>query len=338
MLTRMKLLIPETIEYFDYRYSILKFVSLKGPIGRRAISKELGISERTVRNELNVLVDFKYLETTSRGMIITNLGNHVLEELKELDEELHLNNDINDKISCKLGINKCIISDMPLSSEFGRFEVGEICSDELLEHLSDGDVLGVTGGRTVRIFAEALNSEKKYPGVSVIAARGAVGNILEYQADSIAYMVAKKLGAEYLSINIPDTLDDDFLHTLRYDPEINNALNYLSEMNILVMSVGRADTMGSKRRIRELESKYLLEKKAVLESFGSYYDIEGKRVFESDSILNIEDFKRIPTVILIAGGEEKAEAVISFSKVRKDVTLVMDKACALKILELVKSH
>ena len=104
------------------------------------------------------------------------------------------------------------------------------------------------------------------------------------------------------------------------------------------MSVGRADTMGSKRRIRELESKYLLEKKAVLESFGSYYDIEGKRVFESDSILNIEDFKRIPTVILIAGGEEKAEAVISFSKVRKDVTLVMDKACALKILELVKSH
>ena len=335
MIQKIKLLIPEAVEYFEIRYSILKLIAQNEPMGRRAISKELDLPERKVRNELLNLENLGYLITTTRGMSITNNGKRVLIDLKDIAEEIYLFDELAEKIESILKIDKCLISDFSITSEFGKREIANLVSKEILSNLKENSILGITGGRTMNIISEGLKTDRKYPNVIVVPARGSIGRRLEDQADSVAYKIANKLGAENLNMQIPDTLDDDFLKTLRYDPEIGRAMDYLTRLDILVMGIGRADNMGRKRQLRELETRYLLEKKAVSEAFGSYYDIKGNSVLESDSLLDIKDFKNIPKVIEIAGGKDKAQAVISFTRVRNDISLILDKDCADEILSCV---
>ena len=45
----------------------------------------------------------------------------------------------------------------------------------------------------------------------------------------------------------------------------------------------------------------------------------------------MEDFLSINDAIAVAGGEEKAEAIIAISQLRKDLVLVIDEAAANKI-------
>lgn len=338
MIGNLRLLMPDFLEQFELRYSLLKMISINGPIGRRTLGSELKVVESKIRSELNFLLGMGYISVASKGVSILPKGDMVLNELKDYSIEIKRMDKLAETLEEILSISHCVVSETPFKTELGKAEVGRIASEELLKNIEADTILGVTGGDTMKLLSDNLKPKEKYCDISVVSARGTLDNNLENQSDLIAYQIAKKLGASYKGINLPDSLDEGFLNTLRNDPEIRNALDEIAKIKVLTIGVGRADVMGKKRSLRELEYKYLIEKRAVVEAFGNYFNIDGDLVFKSDSLLSIEDFHKIPKVIEVAAGPEKADAIIAFSKVRGDITLVTDRSCAEEIIKKVTSH
>lgn len=80
----LKRITPEIIEIFERRYDILKNVKYYQPIGRRMLAERVKLSERIVRNEVDILRSLGLLTITENGTFLTNEGEDLLEKLSNI--------------------------------------------------------------------------------------------------------------------------------------------------------------------------------------------------------------------------------------------------------------
>src|SRR5690606_31482286 len=100
----------------------------------------------------------------------------------------------------------------------------------------------------------------------------------------------------------------------------------------IIHGVGEAITM-AKRRKSSSELLALLEKEeAVAEAFGYYFNREGDIVYKTQVIgLRLEDVRQAKHVIAVAGGRNKAAAILAFLKSGVQDVLVTDEGAALEM-------
>ncbi len=78
----------------------------------------------------------------------------------------------------------------------------------------------------------------------------------------------------------------------------------------------------------------LEEKKAVAEAFGYYFNLEGQIVYKTSSIgVDIKDLDRIGTIMAVAGGKSKADAITAVMAQHRHTILVTDEGAAKAIAE-----
>ena len=337
LLELIKSIAPEVTDIIERRYMILRTIYFNQPIGRRAIAVQLGIGERIIRNEVNILKDQGLLSIEIMGMYVTKEGKALIDELQETYKCLKGVIDLQDKLERLLGVEKVII--VPGNSNENELvlkEMGKITSSTIKALLQDKDIVGITGGNTMAAVAEEMVEVDKPNDVLVIPARGGLGRELETQANSIAAKIGKKLGGSYRLLNVPDTLDKEALEIIIKNNEIKESIDLINNISILVFGIGRADTMAHRRNLSQDRIDSFIKLGAVSEAFGHYFDINGKELWEYKTIgLSLDKFKEIKNVIGVAGGSEKAESIMAITSVRKDITLVTDESAARRILELV---
>ena len=105
----LKKITPEIIEIVEKRYLILRAISYNQPIGRRALSSELGFKERTVRDEISILKNEGLLNIDLVGMNITEEGEKILHNLQSIYGELKGIPDLEERLARKLNINNLVI-------------------------------------------------------------------------------------------------------------------------------------------------------------------------------------------------------------------------------------
>jgi central glycolytic genes regulator len=81
-------IVPEIVKKAQQRYNILRGIYYNQPIGRRALAKILGLSERTIRNDLEFFEKNSFIEISPAGTRITRIGEEFLIELDEYIKEL----------------------------------------------------------------------------------------------------------------------------------------------------------------------------------------------------------------------------------------------------------
>ncbi|RKD29110.1 sugar-binding transcriptional regulator [Thermohalobacter berrensis] len=332
-----KKIIPEMIEILEKRYNILRSIYYNEPIGRRTIAARLDIGERVVRTEVNVLKKQGLLEIKSSGMHITEEGKELIDQLKEFMHALKDLNTLEEKLEKKLNIKKVII--VPGSYDEDEHvikDIGKRAAKFISDIVKNGNIIGVTGGTTMANVVEEIPPLKDKKDVLVLPARGGLGKYVETQSNNIAAKLAQRLGGKYKLLHVPDNIGKEALETLLQVPEINNVIKTIKNINVLVFGIGRADVMAKRRKLRKEVIDKLMERGAVAEAFGYYFNTEGKKVWESSTVgLSLCDFKEIDTVIGVAGGTTKAEAIIAISTLRNDMTLITDEGAAKKILSIV---
>ncbi len=84
---------------------------------------------------------------------------------------------------------------------------------KLLQELLEPDsVVAISGGSTMAAIAEEMPILPFNP--TVVPARGGVGEVVEYQANVIASVLAERLSGSYKMLHLPDGLSQDSLHML----------------------------------------------------------------------------------------------------------------------------
>lgn len=326
-------LIPQAIELMKKRYAILNQISLSESIGRRALSNKLNLTERVVRSEVEFLKEQGFINIDTSGMSITNDGEEMIKSLKDIINDIMGLSTLEEKVRNKLGVKKVLL----VSSDYKEDVLKNVvrCGAEyFLGILKDEDVVAITGGSTVREFANNIKTDKKYPHVRVVPARGSMGKDIEHQSNNVVATVSKKLNSKYKLLHIPDELGEEAMKTITREPEIKRTLDYMKKTDILVFGIGKADEMAKKRRIEEDKLDYIINKGGVGEAFGHFFDKNGEIVFKLNTVaIDLETFKNIKENIAICSGVNKVDALIALTNINKNIVVVTDEDSANEILK-----
>lgn len=328
--------IPEIREILLTRYEILNYIKVKRRVGRRAISNELRMSERLVRDEAKILKDLDLVDINSKGISVTEKGDAMLltfsKEYRELNEISEITRSINEILNLK---NVIVVPSLEESEEDAFKNIG-IAASHILEKLLKSDyTIGVTGGRTMYAVSREVLAKKEDLNLKVIPARGSIGTNANYQADTVASNFAKRLNASYYNYPVPDTLSRETINLLLNTKEVSEVHKMLKDLDILFFGIGRADVMARRRNLNEEEISGIVDDGACGEAFGHYFDIDGNIISKQDSIgIDLEEFLKIPNVVGVAAGEKKAKALIAIANLREDIYLVVDDKLAREVIKI----
>lgn len=320
------------------RYTILKQIYLNGTIGRRSLANVLDMSERVVRSETEILKEQGLIDVATSGMKVTEDGIELLENLSDIMDEIMGLSTLEDKLKKLLGIKKVIL--VPGDYEQNKsvlVDVSKSAADYFIKILREDDVVSVTGGTTLLEFSKNIKDDKIFSDVTVVPARGSVGTNVETQSNNIVANISKSLHSKYELLNLPDKLCKESMNLLTQEPEIKKTLDLLHKSNIVVFGVGRADEMLVRRNTPEEKSEMILKKDAIGESFGYYFNRDGKIVYKLNTIgIDLETVNKARDVITIFAGAKKAEAFLAISKIIKEnLVLVTDEVSGKRLLELI---
>lgn len=336
-----KQLLPDLMEILEKRYKILHQIMLSDVIGRRTLAVSLNMTERVLRAETDLLKAQGLIEIENVGMRISESGRKLLESLEPVAKEIFGLADLEEKIRSAYGLRRVII--VPGDSEtspIAKRELGRAGARALLSVMSGNDVVAVTGGTTLAEVAVHLTppANLSLKQSWFVPARGGLGESLEIQANTIASGMAKRVGAGYRLLHVPDLLGKEAYDSLVQDPTIHDIVDMIREARIVVHGIGDAMEMALRRKLDISVIEELQKDGALAESYGYYFDKDGVVVHKMMTLgLRLEDIKRADNVVAIAGGKSKASAIQAVLRFGQEDILVTDEAAAEEIVKELES-
>ena len=320
----IKKIAPDLTEEMIKRYRVLKTVRLLQPCGRRLVVLSLGMTERTVRSEIERLSAQALVHISKLGMSLTEEGMEVLEGLETIFSALTGLSILEERLTDALGAQKVFIAQGDSdSSERAKKEMGQLAARVLSENTTEDLRIAIAGGSAMAELVQAA-PESAVPMAKMVL-----------PADTLAARLAEKLQADYRLLHLPDNLSPRVLEEMKKDPDISETIAEMEQANILLLGVGNALELAEKRRLDEAVRKQLEKDNAVAEACGYYFDGAGKVVYETRSIgIDFNDIDKMDCIILVAGGKKKAESLLAVSHSIPNGIFVTDEGAALEMLRL----
>ena len=332
----MRKLAPDLIGEMARRALILERISAMQPVGRRQLAVKLNITEREIRNTSSLLKDMGYIELSPSGMTLTPKAEEILDTARRFSREMSGLTEMENLLASKLPADRVVIAPGNADEDPQVIaDVGRLCAVRLRGMLQNGNTLAVTGGRTMAAVAKGMQSPNPL-NIMVVPARGGLGGSVETQANTLAEEIAGRLGGHYRLIHLPDHLDNEALREMLKLPEVCEAMEFLNRADIVLHGIGKAEDSVRLRGMSHTKRAILGNGNARGECFGSFFDIEGKCLFEASGIV-FDPAKVKPSCrfVAAAAGESKAEAIISVLRNRRRALLVTDQGAAERILALI---
>lgn len=333
----LQVFIPKEMDTLKRRYSILNSIQLFQPVGRRSLAQRLNFSEKAIRSDMEYFKNEGFIRVTSLGMEIEPSGSEILENLKDFIKHVEGLSGIEERVrqilECK---DLLIVSGDADQSEEAKINIANAASKVLLEHINRNSIVALTGGSTVhRVIKQLKPTQLDYPDVLIVPARGSLGNNIEYHANTLVSVLAKKINCKYSLLNIPDNLSQKALESVRQEPDILNTISSILKANIIIYGIGNIDEMAVRRSLEEETVQYLKDHHAVAEVLGNYFNKSGDVVYTSRSIgITIDEMKDLNFPIAVAGGSSKADAILAVRKFVAKGCLIIDEGAAKKIIEV----
>lgn len=333
----LRLLAPEFPEILVRRYRILRKIYYSAPVGRRTLAAYFQVGERVLRREVAVLREQGLVKVEPRGISLTALGKTaVLSITPDLKSFLGLNV-LENKLLKLLKVRRVLVVPGDLEKdEIVLQEMGRAAARILRECLVADMVLAVSGGTSCAAVADMLPETPGPPGITVVPARGGLGEVVDYQANTIAARVALKLDARYRLLYLPDSLSDAALQLLLQEKKIKEVVSLINTARVLLHGIGGAEDMARRRGAGPEELQRLCRRGAVGEVFGVFYNCRGEIVERIPSLgLYHEGLdQRVHNAIVVAGGRKKARAIAAVVGNHPRDLLVLDEGAAREILRL----
>ncbi|RBW71619.1 sugar-binding transcriptional regulator [Bacillus taeanensis] len=333
LLNVQKKLVPDLFDVMTKRYRILQYIRLMEPIGRRSLASSLDITERVLRSEVSFLKEQGLLDIAPQGMSLTKEGNYLFHHLEEVMKEISGLKALEEALKKRLQLSEVIVvpgdSDEAswVKKEMGRFAVAI-----LKARLKNQAVIAVTGGTTLAAVAEMMTPEPRLE-LLFVPARGGLGEQVENQANTICAKMASKAMGDYRLLHVPDQLSEEAYQSLIAEPNVKERLELIQSARMVIHGIGEANTMAVRRKSSQKVQDKIAESEAVAEAFGYYFDQEGKVVHKVKTIgLQLDDLEKCETVIAVAGGTSKANAIDAYMKRGPKSILVTDEGAAKALL------
>ncbi|WP_432360541.1 sugar-binding transcriptional regulator [Sporosarcina sp. UB5] len=332
-------LVPEMMELLHQRYKVLKFIEVAGPIGRRPLGQMANISERECRNLLEAMRTEGLIRVAKEGATITNEGATVLHSLGPTIDEWTGQGVVARRLGELLGIKsvKIVPGDCDENPAVKSL-IGKEAATEFSNRIGDGQIIAVTGGSSVAAIPPHLHSIDNPDRLHFIAARGGVGDDIGLQANVIAATFAEASGGTYSTFYYPESLSAEAHEVFKREPTAIRMMEMYEKTDCVLHGIGEALRMADMRNTTEDECLHLQENGAKGEAFGYYFDRNGHVVHRIRTVgIQTEQLKNVPLIIAVAGGNSKADAILSYmASAPRQTILVTDEGAARAMLEKIE--
>lgn len=325
-------LVPEMLELMMERYRLLKLVKAAGPVGRRTLGEASNMTEREIRTMLDHLRAQRLINVSKIGASITVEGIKVLHALETTIDNLSRLSMLAQKLKETLGIQSVKVVDSTTENS----SLGIEAAKQFMNNIGDGKTVAVTGGTSIALIPKYIKNSMIQNDLLFVAARGGVGEEIGLQANVIAASFAEACDSTYKAFYYPEALSEEAHKVFLKDPDILKMIDLYNTTDCVLHGIGDAQTMAKLRSSSIEEQQLLFEKGAKGESFGYYFDRSGKEVHRIRTVgIQTEQLQKVPLIIAVAGGEKKAEAILSYmASAPKQTILVTDENAANEMLRL----
>ena len=291
------------------------------------IAKELWVSRATVANLLTRAKD--------DGLVTVSLRPDLLSRLTYARE-----------LRARFNLSEVYLVPTPEHMVEGEVQrsLGQAAALYLENALKPGEVLGTAWGATMLEVARALRSSP-VEGLVVAQSLGSLNSGEGFNPIRVAALMAEKLEARVYHLYVPAVVESvEVKDILLRDRTIRAALEMARSASKLILGVGKVAHNATVVRAGFLDVQTMDElgaKGAVGDLSGRYFDLQGQPVVvEADERivgLSWDDLHKIRPVIAVAGGPDKALAVLGALRSGCLDVLITDERVARKVLSLDKA-
>jgi central glycolytic genes regulator len=338
-----RVLAPDVVDVLKKRYTILRHLRHAGGGGRRTLAAALGLTERVLRAETEFLKQQGLVEIETSGMRVSEAGMKLLDDMEPMIKEWFGLSELEARLAAAFRLRQVVVvpgdadRDPLAKRELGKAGAAALtrAAAELTRAEQEPLVVAITGGSTIVEVADHLSASPGLRGALFVPARGGLGERVELQSGTIASTMAKRTGGGYRLMHVPDDVGEEAIATLMSEPHIREVADIVRKARIAVHGIGEAYEMARRRRVDAETILKLRAGGAVAESFGYYYNRAGDVVHRMPTVgLRLEDIQRMETVIAVAGGASKAEALVAVLKNGQEDVLIVDEAAATAMLQV----
>ncbi len=322
-------LFPDVMEIIERRFHLLKMIQMLQPIGRRGLAEQTKYGERLVRSEVEFFQKEGFIEITTKGMLLTQEGKSILDQLSLFMKELAGFELMEHQLKEKFNLSKVIIVPGNSDEDFRvKQELGKACVSLLKKIVQDNMIIAVTGGSTMASVAEAMTPLQK-EGCLFVPSRGGLGEQVENQANTICATMARRANGDYRLLYVPDPISESSYHSIIEEPSVKEVVEYIHNADIILHGIGDALTMAKRRKTPDTGLEEIRNLNGVGEAFGYYFNKKGEVIHKVRTVgLQVEDLNNKEHVIAVAGGASKADAIASYYRYAHSNILITDEAAA----------
>ena len=262
--------------------------------------------------------------------------------------QIHDRDDYRSSLSVELaehlGLRECIVVKGGETEESNRRLLAHTAAGYLKKEIRDGDLVGLSWGRTLAAIGEELVD---LPACTLVQLTGTVGNDFTQSPVDVIRRIADRSSVETMAIFCPLFAgSDEGARTFRADRAIARVLQMYSDLRLAVLSLGSWDPP-----ITQLAAEMTAADRDELARAGAKAEMAGIFVGEDGSLIetpvtrrrisvSADELLRTPRVLAVAGSVEKAGAISAVARSGLLTSLITDDKTALAIRRLppVRQH
>ncbi|QSQ09588.1 Deoxyribonucleoside regulator [Koleobacter methoxysyntrophicus] len=197
--------------------------------------------------------------------------------------------------------------------------LGEAAADYLERIIKDGDIVGVSWGTTLYEIPRHLTNKRVLPNTTFVPLVGGIGQTkYEVHSNQIVIQLAEKFGCKCILLHAPAIVDSiEIKEIIISDMNAKNVLELARKSDIALVGVGAPISTSNILKsgyIGERELKNLKQSGAIGDICTFFFNEKGELcdVEINNRVVGItlDDLRKIPRVIGIAGGKQKAMSIL----------------------------
>ena len=228
-----------------------------------------------------------------------------------------------------------------VDEQMQRRWLGQAAAEMLIELARDDSTIALSWGSTMQAMADSLQGSAAHKGMLTVALNGGLHNASRgTNPHEVAEQVGQFFGATSHSLYAPVYVRNEATAAGLYrDNGVQQALNLARNATLVVFSFGGIQASATMLKLGYVtpdEREFLLRNGAVGEIAGRWIDRDGATVRMPPTIhpigITVEELKRIPERMAVAGGAEKLNAIRAGLKGGLVTHFVSDERTALDLL------
>jgi DNA-binding transcriptional regulator LsrR (DeoR family) len=222
-----------------------------------------------------------------------------------------------------------------------RQTLGYFAAPIVSEWIHSGDVIAVSGGRTMQSLVENMKPSGTLQGVTIVQAMGNIDSSPgPYDAVELGRRLARVCNGALLTLNTPAILPDPETCRRLLDLEqIKQVVHRLAEAKTALVGIGTLDNSVFVERkalgLQDIEK--IRGMGAVGEVLGRFFTSDGRECASPlrDRVvsLSLEDLRRIPRVVAVVAGTDRSQALKAAVRGGLIKIIVIDEGGASALLE-----